>query len=70
MSNTEYYEQEIKRYSKQLEVEREKEEIQKVAEKTFMIYKTFNDAGFDEERAWWVALTILQKTIDQVFGAK
>ena len=68
MSNSEYYEQEIQRYSKQLEAEREKEQMQSVAEKTFMIYKTFNDAGFDEERAWWVALTILQKAIESVFG--
>ena len=68
MSNIEYYKQEIERYSKQLEVEQEQEGMKKVAEKSYAIYKSFLDAGFDEERAWWVALTILQKAIESVFG--
>lgn len=68
MSNIEYYKQEIERYSKQLEVEQENEAMKSVAEKCYSIYKIFNDAGFDEERAWWVALTILQKAIESVFG--
>ena len=57
----EYYEGQIRQLKEDLEREKRMESNLKAAEEVRELYQSFIEAGFDEEQAWELFMTILKK---------
>lgn len=56
-----YYEDEIKRMQRELKQEKEHESNLEVAKSLHDIYSCHLEAGFTEEQAWEIFITLLKK---------
>lgn len=57
----EYYEGQIRLLKKEMELEQREENQRKTAEEVRGVYQSYLDAGFTEEQAWEIFMTILKK---------
>ena len=64
MSELSHYKQEAIKLAEKIEEEEAKAAMSKLAEKMFNIYQAFINAGFSEDKAWWMAGSMFAKAID------
>lgn len=57
----EYYEGQIRQLKEDMEREKREEVNRKCAEQVRELYQSLLDAGFDEEQAWELFMTLLKK---------
>lgn len=57
----EYYERQIYLLKEEMELEQREENQRKTAEEVRGVYQSYLDAGFTEEQAWEIFMTILNK---------